>query len=131
MSTDAELVRWYALKAQLAQVKDEEMTLRKKLFGSYFPAPKEGTNNFELPDGAVLKGGHTISRDIDKALLGVHGPELVAEGIPVGKLVDWKPALVLGEYRQLDDKQRLRFDICLTIKPGSPTLDISIPKRKK
>lgn len=131
MSADADLARWYQLQAQLAQVKAEEMVLRKRLFGNYFPAPREGTNNLTLPDGAVLKGDHKISRDIDQALLQVNGPALVEEGIPVGKLVQWQPSLVMKEYRELEEKQRLRFDICLTIKPGSPTLQIAIPKVKK
>lgn len=126
-----DMVRWYQVQEQLAALKVEEMALRKKLFATYFPTPREGTNNHELGDGAVLKGGHVINRDVDPASLQANGPALLEAGIPVAKLVQWKASLVMKEYRALTEEQRLKFDIALTIKPGSPTLEIAIPKAKK
>jgi hypothetical protein len=49
----------------------------------------------------------------------------------IDKLVKWKPEVAITEYRKLTEEERNRFDQCLVIKPGSPSLEIVIPKRAK
>jgi len=54
----------------------------------------------------------------------LHGLEL-----DFTKLIVWKPELKLSEYRKLSEAQRQVFDRVLVVKPGSPQVDIKIPKR--
>lgn len=122
----AEIAEWQAVKKQLDSLKLKEMTLRKRIFGAYFPAPDEGTNTFVLADNALLKGGYKIDRQIDPGELQARGQYLADKGIPVSKLVDWKPNLVLREYRKLTAEEMAMFDHCLVIKPGSPSLELVI-----
>lgn len=123
------LEHWWKLQEKLRKLKAEEAQLRRSIFGLAFPDPKEGTNNYELDDGYVLKGGHTITRTVDKASLDIHKEALKGAKIPVAKLVEMKPSLVKSEYNRLSDEQRKVFDECLTIKPGSPSLSIELPAK--
>jgi hypothetical protein len=52
-------------------------------------------------------------------------------GINVAALVKWKPELVLKNYRELTDEQKLIFNDCLVIKDGSPALEIVLPAKNK
>ena len=65
LSTE-DLQEWYRLSAELKKLRAAEITLRKKIFGIAFPDPREGTNNFEIGDGYVLKATHTLNRDVDQ-----------------------------------------------------------------
>lgn len=140
--TPAELAKWYNLKKQLADVKTAEILLRTRIFKFFFPTPEEGTNTHPLKDGtgAELKAVHTIDRKVDEGELealkaalaeaatddknNLHGLEFDFD-----KLIVWKPELKIAEYRKLSEAQREVFDRVLTVKPGSPQVDIKIPKR--
>lgn len=124
-----ELERWYKVKAELDKLRAEEMVLRKRLFGAYFPDPKEGTNDFELGGGYVLKGGYKIERKIELPVFLAYKDKFTAAGIPVDAIVAYKPELALKEYRKLTDGQRTLFDACLEIKPGAPSMEIVMPKK--
>lgn len=129
--TPADLARWYQVKEQVKALATEETLLRQRIFKAKFTAPDEGVNTVPLDDGtgAVLKGTHVIGRTIDEAALTVLGPKLLQAGIPVVDLVKRKPELVVSAYRKLTDEQRNLFDQALTIKPGMPQLEITIPKK--
>lgn len=139
-STLKDLFDWYTLQEELKAIKMREILLRQKLFKFYFPTPEEGTNSLDLnplmsaegfePDGRVLKGGHTINREVDAASLQVLGPSFAEQGIKVADLVKWKPSLAVGDYRKLTKEQMQFFDQCLIIKPGSPTLEVVLPKKR-
>lgn len=122
----AEIAEWQLAKKELDKLKLKEMTLRKRIFGAYFPAPEEGTNTFLLAENVSLKGGYKIDRQIDPGELQARGQYMADKGVPVGKLVDWKPQLVLKEYRKLTAEEMQLFDHCLVIKPGSPSLELVI-----
>lgn len=124
-----ELEEWYIIKNKLDDLKREEGELRKRLFGYYFPSPKEGTNTQKLPDGWALKGQHVINRKVDEAALETMRPSLEEKGIVVDNLIRWKPELNTTLYRTLSDDDRKEFDLCLTISDGSPQLTIVKPKR--
>lgn len=129
--TMQDLVEWYKTTEELARLKIKEILLRKKIFGHYFPNPEEGTNTSDpLPDGAVVKGVHKINREVDDAALKVLEPEFLKKGIPVDSLIRRKPDLVLKQYRGLTKEEQKFFDQALIIKPGTPELDIVVPKRK-
>ena len=126
-----DLAEWYRLQEELKKVKASEMLLRQKIFAAYFPSPAEGTNSAPLADGWVLKGKHTINREIDPGALGALKDKLLEAGIKADALVQYKPLLVLKEYRTLTEEQHQLFDQCLIVKPGSPALEIVLPAKAK
>lgn len=126
-----DLIAWYTATQELQKAKAREILLRLKIFKFYFPTPKEGTNTFILPDDYQLKGVHVISRDIDIAAAKVLSPKFAEEKIAVDKLIEWKPSLKVGEYRELTAEQVQLFDQCLIVKNGTPSLKIEPPSKKK
>lgn len=145
--TQADLAEWYRLKEELGRIKSAEALLRGKIFKSYFPTPKEGTNKVLLNDGtgAELKGTHVINRKVDEGTLDAmrksqrEAEQALAEdgvvpNIPMLKfdtLVKWKPEVSISAYRELTAEEQLYFDQCLIITPGSPQVEITIPKKEK
>lgn len=125
-----DLAEWYKLQEELKKVKAREMLLRTKIFKNCFPDPEEGTNNFNLPDGYVLKGKHTINRDVDPGAFQAMREQFTQAGIHPDTLVQWKPSLKIKEYRELTAEQLHLFDQCLIVKPGSPALEIVLPKKR-
>ena len=136
--TQADINKWYELQAQLKSIKASEMLLRTKIYKGLFKDPVEGTNTIPLAEGWVMKAERVIRRDIDVAALTINsanpelGPSrLELAGINVASLVKWKPELVLKNYRELTDEQKLIFNDCLVIKDGSPALEIVLPAKNK
>jgi hypothetical protein len=136
--TTEDLTTWFKLKKQLAEVKGAEAMLRGRIFKYFFPNPTEGAKDNKHPlndgTGAVLCADHVINRSVDEQQLEGLREAIAAEGsnlpqLDLTKLIRWKPELVLSEYRKLTEVERHAFDQCLVIKPGSPQLDITIPKR--
>ena len=128
---DKDLQRWYALQAELATVKEQEMTLRKKIFAHFFPTPNEGTNTVPLGANWKIVAKYPITRTVDKGLLTTMTPVLREAGINVDDVIRWKPELAVTVYRNLTADQIHLVDQCLEIKPGSPSLDLVAPKEKK
>lgn len=136
--TPEDLAQWYTMKQELSRLKSAEALLRARIFRFYFPTPKEGTNNQPLNDGtgAVLKGQYVINRAVDigaldalrkaqqEAVEGSNAPKLNFD-----ELVKWKPEVAITKYRELTEEERHYFDQCLVITPGSPQVEITIPKR--
>jgi len=139
--TLADLFAWYKVQDELAKLKAQEILLRTKLFKHHFRDPKEGTNSLELdpllvaaglpPDGMVLKGTHVINRSVDEASLQVLTPKLDEAKIPVAKLIKRKPELVKSEYNELTDEEKKLFDQVLVVKPGTPSLEVVLPGKRK
>lgn len=136
--TNADIAAWYRAKQALAQAKQTEALLRSRVFHGFFPEPVEGTNKHEINDGtgAVLKATHVIIRTVDEPSLEALQNAIGVEGsnvpkLPLGKLIRWKPEVVIAEYRKLTAEEMHAFDTALIIKPGSPQLEVTIPKRAK
>lgn len=127
--TEADLHTWFNLNQELTRLKNAEQLLRMKIFKGKFPNPREGTNNFLMPDGYVLKGKHNINRTVEEAAFKGSIEELAKNGIPTDTIVKFKPELVTSVYRELTEEQRNLFDTVLIIKDGMPGLEISKPKR--
>jgi len=117
---------WYKVSKDLAQLKQREHFLRVAVFNGFFPEPKEGTNNFSLPNDYVLKGKYNINRNVDKAALTALTPNMREEGVNVDELFEWKPELKKSIYNGLTDEQRNLVDQVLKIKPGSPGLEVAL-----
>lgn len=93
--------------------------------------PAEGTNSYDLPAGWVLKGKHTINRSVDVASLTQLTPLLREKGYAIDKLIRYKPELAITEYKKLTDAERCVFDQVLTIKNGSPGIEIVLPAKAR
>lgn len=132
------LMLWYKMKEDLAKLKSAEALLRARIFKKYFPTPVEGTNDFTLEDGYVLKAKYSIDRKVDEAALTTLTPQIREAGIPLDSLIKYSPELSLRPYRTLQEdtsdegKKKLNlFDQCLVIKPaGTQQLEIVLPKKK-
>ena len=92
-----------------------------------FPNPVEGTNKYPLSDGWVLKMTYRIERKIDEAALALNLARLTENNISADKLVVKKPELSKRAYNGLTVEEKLIFDECLIIKPGSASLEIVLP----
>lgn len=151
------LAAWFALckriEAECKPLIEQERTMRAELFATLFPAPKEGTNTYDLGDGYEVKGKYPIDRKVDATVLDTLrtlklrdlSPQLLAMVHPVGEydpdmlvttrlslnldtVVKWEPKLETKPYRELTDEQRAIFERCLTSKPGSIALEVVKPK---
>lgn len=138
--TAQEVFDWYAATEALAKAKLREATLRARVFRHLVPLPKEGTNTVDLASspiftgvdtfGYVLKAQHVISRNVDEAAFTALTPKFIEAKIIPDKLIKRKPELVIGEYRKLTAEQIQLVDQALIVKPGSPQLEIVLPKKK-
>ena len=135
--TAEDLARWYKLKNQLAKVKGEEAMLRSRIFKHYFPTPTEGSKENKVPlndgTGAILQADHVINRTVDEQQLEALRTAIAEKGsnlpqINLANLIRWKPELNKTEYNKLSTDERHTMDTALIIKPGSPQLEIKIPK---
>jgi len=115
-----------AEKAKLVIAKEQE--LRKKVFSAFFTAPSEGVNKEVLGNDWVLKGTYKLTREVDVAALTSSREQLIASGVPVDNLIQWKPELKVSAYRTLTKEQCALFDRVIITKPGSPELSLVPPK---
>jgi hypothetical protein len=121
------LNRWHAVKQAIRDLQKEEQTLRTGLFGGTFTAPREGVNNFTLPDGSILKGTYELNRNLVKDFQ----QKLPALKLPqeiVDKLIVTKYSLSVKEYKALEPEVRKKVDSILDIKPAMPKLELVPPK---
>lgn len=127
------LTEWQTAMAEAVKAKpiiEKEQALRKEVFALFFPAPVEGTNKFDLLEGWELKGTYKIDRKVDEAAVPAVTEALREMGVNADLLISYEPKLKTATYRELTAEQRVVFDQALTIKPGSPTLELIAPKVK-
>lgn len=145
-SEDDLLMLWADKKKAIETAKEEEMDLRKYIVGRAFPAKSEGMNTKELGNGYQLKAAIKYNYNLAEnakveecldhiASLGNEGP-FIAD-----RLVSWKPAFLLTEYRALcerkdaGDERAIKIlgivNDMLTITEAAPTLEIKEPKKPK
>ena len=130
----AKLQEWHqaVLAAQEAKkVVEAEQALRKEVMALFFPEPVEGTNKFELEAGWSLKATHKIERKVDEAALPAVLQQLREMGVNPDPLIRTKPDLDTKAYRslvQINPDAAHVFEQALTIKPGSPTVELIPPK---
>lgn len=129
--TQDDINEWYKLNEELGKIKAKELLLRNKIFKGMFLNPEEGTNTLPLSAGWVIKGKMVINRSVDRAALSTLTPELQEKGINISQLIEYKPELKLSEYRKLTAEQQRDFDHVLVIKPGTPGLEIMLPKKNQ
>lgn len=121
------LTDWKVTVQTLQELKEKELTLRKQLFAGAFPAPAEGTQRVTLTDGTILKGVFKLNRKIDVEVL----KNLELSQRVKDLVVRYKPELDAKMYRTMSTEDREIFDECLTITPGTPSLEIEDTATKK
>lgn len=130
----AKLQEWHqaVLAAQEAKkVVEAEQSLRKEVMALFFPEPVEGTNKFDLEAGWSLKATHKIERKVDEAALPAVLQQLREMGVNPDLLIRAVPALETKAYKslaQINPDAAHVFEQALTIKPGSPTVELVAPK---
>ncbi len=121
------LYNWYQASEKLKTLKAKELELRKLVVAEYFPELNEGTNKAEIPGDSILVATlpYNYSLDADNLEAGMeHIPKTKRD-----KLVTYKPSMSLAVYRTLTKKAMTAFTAeCVSIKPGTPTLKIEVPK---
>lgn len=145
-SEDELLMLWDDMKKAIEVAKEQEMDLRKYIVGRAFPKKNEGTNNKELGNGYQLKASvkynyNLADNDTVEATLDLISKVGNQGSFIADRLVSWKPAFLLSEYRQLCEEKekgdKTAIEILnlitgmLTITEGAPTLTISEPKAKR
>ena len=134
-ATHAEyLDSWLKIKDLAKSLAQTEMTMRKALFAATFPAPKEGSNVFELPDGRKLAATYKINRTIDESLVQATRAEyelLNERPVDFDELLKVKHDLVTSAFRKLqpanDEAPSSAYVVIskmITAKPGSPTMEV-------
>lgn len=144
---------WIELKAQLEDIKVQEMTMRKRVVETLFPNPAKGTQRVSGPNGDFLKlvyklnyrlgDKDKINSDtgakmrIDDQVFALQR-RMEAEGeiaeMLADRLIKWTPALSESEYQKLDindpiqRKLRDMIDAELTVEPAAPALEYE-PKK--
>lgn len=110
----------------LAQAKERELELRKKIVSALFPDPVEGTNRLFTEDGFEVYMKYTINRKLDEAALPAVMQQLPEDSNArvLDVLITYKPQLVLSGFRELPEDQAKIFAQALTEEPGTPQLEI-------
>lgn len=135
------LAEWQEASRQLALWKEIENNLRLLAVKAFFPddaesADAKGTRNYDLGEGAKLKcvfkqnvtvaKGDTLETALTKIeAMGERG-KLIAE-----RVIRWKPELDSKEYDAMPDDMRAILDTAITTKPGTPALEVALPKTAK
>lgn len=127
--TMQDIIAWSEAAERLTAAKNTEILLRNRIFKGKFPNPVEGTNSVALLNDYVLKAKYDLNRKVDVEAVTTLREELVAVGINTTELIKYKPELDVRAYKSLNEDQRKIFDQCLQIKPGTPSLEIVLPKR--
>lgn len=138
VNRDDLLLNWKNAKDALETAKAVELALRQQVIDVEFSGHKEeGTETHNLGEGwkvkAVFKLNYTVDKEtIDDALTAIEetGPE---GKFIAGRLIKFKPELAVSEYRLLCDEHpefKRIVDAALTIKPGTPSLELVPPKAK-
>ena len=123
------LAQWQDERLKLAFFGKRELELRTLLFNATFPSPGEGTQKHTLPDGRTIKGQYKINRTIDEAALPAVLTHMRELGVAnADALVKYKPTLVKREWNSLGHDARLAFSPAVIASPGTPTLDVELPK---
>lgn len=123
------LEAWQKAAQNLAIAKSQEISLRDAVYQFSFEHPKEGTNSKPLHQGWVLKAKLPIDRKVDEAQITPVRELLTEAGGSLDAVIRFKPELNVAVYKALPENQREIVDLMITAKPGTPQLEIVLPKK--
>lgn len=122
---------WHAVTEELAPLVEQEVKLRKALFDTYFatsPKIEEGTNHIGLGFGKQLTADYRVNRKLDEAQLDAARQAGLIPEADINMLINMKPNLKIGEWKDAGDDVRKRWAEIITETPGTPGLKITTPK---
>jgi hypothetical protein len=135
------LAAWQVAQAELARIKQQEFGLRQQIIltAGFDPTKLEGSETLEIGQGWKLVAKKVQSYNLTNkngetlALLnaiGAYDPALAQS------LVDWQPELHIKPYREflaspIAEAVKPQLAAALTVKPGSPQLELEAPKQDK
>lgn len=129
MTNDERIQAWDVNRKLLEEVKKVEMEQRKHLSALLFPAPKSGTNKFELGYGWTLQLVAGEETKLDSSIY-----KLIQADLPDSvkdKCITWEPKMDVRSYKKLTEVERERLDDAIVTKPKSPVLKLVPPKEPK
>ena len=131
------LVAWNKAKEEQSYYVQTEMALRKALFARFFPAPKEGVNNFPLHNGWVMKGTPKVNIKVDEAVIPNVRTKMAEMGLSLDPFLKTKYDLVVSAYKKVRDDEEANKTVgpvlrtMLTFTEGAPVLEIVLPAKAK
>ena len=132
-----EIWAWHQAQKNLEAAKAFESEARSKLVvalaesGALDSDILEGTINVQLPEKWKLKVVRKLNRTVDVAALSTIGPLCIKNKISLDVVIRNKPELSVTEFKKLTEEQRKVVEMALTIKPGTPTLELIAPPTKE
>ena len=116
--------KWNSIQAQIKELKEKEITMRKAIFDHVFKFPEEGANKAHIDDlelKATVPYNYALDAD-------VHSQEfskmLDDHSIDHEKLIKTKASISKSHYKKLSASQQEAIADYVTIKPGLPSLEI-------
>jgi hypothetical protein len=154
---NAEVDAWLRGKQAATMAVDLERDCRAKVTATLFPAPKKGTQRYDIGGGYQVKLVYGLTftlgnkdalresdgskypireqvEDLEARIMDKHGEVGAAL---IKRLISWKPELSGSEYEKLDPKDDVEASVAamiaeiLTVKPASPQLTFEEPKAAK
>ena len=118
---------WFTKSKELKALKKEEIALRKSVIETVFGDLTSGTGRSEVT-GGVLKCTKPLTYSVDTDIVPSDHEEWMTENNIPSNVFVTKYSLKKAVYNDLSKAQKAAFDErFLTIKPGSPTLEIIVP----
>lgn len=129
---DAILMAWQQSAQEREATTEKERLLRKEAIACTFGRLERGTSHYELGQGWALKAANYWKYDITKNAAGgyEHLPQYLAQ-LPesiANRLIKWKAELNTSVYEDLTQEQKIIVNNFLTIKDGSPSLELGYNK---
>ena len=134
-TADQILQEWEVAATQLAILKADELRLRNeyvKLVSN--PTKESGTENIELGAGykakIVKKQNYNVNQDTVNVALDKMENDSPEGKVYADQVIKWKAELSKTQYDLMPEKYRKMIDACITITPGTPSLEIVAPATK-
>lgn len=120
---------WYSVKEKLAELKDQEMQLRKQVTEAVFGEPKKGTQKVDLSDVAELVLSQQVQISVDKDEFDKYKAHMEKKGL-VGEngVIKLKPEVSATAFKYMSDEDKATFDSVFKHGFKSPTLEVRTKK---
>lgn len=116
---------WHQAKQQAEYFASLELKLRKQIFGDNFDPSLRGTQKKRIEHEMALIGVQKFNYNIDRpgleaALQGAGDNERAV----IDSVISYSPKVKEAAFENLSDEDKLIVGPFITVKPGTPTLEI-------
>lgn len=124
---DTLILEWNELQGKLAELKKQEMEMRKELIARTFNVNSIGTQNYELGNGYKLKAvikestSLTSTREVEEVI------SKLSDQLKY-TLFEKKYSLSNKVLKTLNDEERKMVEAVIVRKPAAPSLELVLPK---